>query len=107
VPAKASSPPPSKSPDRVASHSRSSSHVRSPLEQPPVASSDRSFAGLALGGESVGGWQADQGYWTNDNQPTSFVSNTGSATDDDDDDDDEPILKSRRIATEALLSTVG
>lgn len=83
------------------SHSRSTSKVInpvvSPLERPPASAIDRSFAGLSLGGESVGGWQSDQGSWANDYQSTSSVSNVGSATEDD--DDDEPILKSLHSGT--------
>jgi sorting nexin-1/2 len=76
------------------------SPVVSPLERPPASSNiDRSFAGLSLGAESIGGWQADQGSWANEYQSTSSVSNVGSAAEDDD-DDDEPILKSLRSGTD-------
>jgi len=96
--------PPSPSPP-VASHSqfasKATSPVVSPLERPSASSNiDRSFAGLALGGESIGGWQTDQGSWVNDHQSTPSASNAGSATEEDD-DDDEPILKSRRIGTDS------
>jgi sorting nexin-1/2 len=65
------------------STSKSGSAVVSPLE---TASSglDHSFAGLALGGDSVGGWQVDQGSWTNDSPAARARS---------DDSDDEPIRK--------------
>jgi sorting nexin-1/2 len=110
VPAKTPSPPPS--PNLDASHSRSSSKVTSPIVSPlerPLASSniDHSFAGLALGGESIGGWQTDQDSWVNDHQSTLTTSNVGSATEEEgDDDDDEPILKSRRVGTDSS-NTVG
>jgi len=113
TPARSPSPPhrlKSPNPPIAASHSRSSSKVRSPvvspLERPPASSNiHRSFTGLALGGESIGGWQSEQGSWANDYQPTPSVSNLGSTMDDDDDDDDEPILKSRRIGNDALIGT--
>jgi sorting nexin-1/2 len=65
------------------STSKSGSAVVSPLET-ASAGLDHSFAGLALGGESVGGWQTDQGSWTND----SPVAHARSS-----DSDDEPIRK--------------
>lgn len=76
------------------------SPVVSPLEQPSAQSSlDRSFAGLALGGESVGGWQVDQGSWVNE-RPIASSSNI-STDEDEDDDDDVPILQARANANEA------
>ena len=97
VPARAPSPPPSDE-HPSPSHSRSTSKVTSPIISPlerPLTSSgiDRSFAGLALGGESIGGWQTEQGSWANDQRFIPGVSNVGSATEEDDDDDDQPILK--------------
>lgn len=105
LPARGPSPPVARSPERSnrntpvvsppPSTSKVASPVISPLERPVVATSslDRPFAGLALGGESIGGWQSDHGSWVND--PSGSTSNVGSATEEDDDDDDEPILKSR------------
>jgi sorting nexin-1/2 len=103
----AKTPSPPSSPNLDASHSRSSPKVISPIVSPlerPLASSniDHSFAGLALGGESIGGWQTDQGSWVNDHQSPLATSNVGSATEEeDDDDDDEPIMKSRRVGTDS------
>lgn len=64
----------------------------SPLDQPGGLGIDRSFAGLSLGGEVLGGWQsgqATQNAWGN----TSMV-----PSEDDDDDDDKPILQTRMHA---------
>jgi sorting nexin-1/2 len=63
------------------------SAVVSPLEQPAPASLDRSFTGLALGGEAVGGWSGDQDSWSNERSYTRFPT-------EDDSDDDKPILQS-------------
>lgn len=65
-----------------------------PLDQPQ--SLDRSFSGLALGGESVNGWQSmGQG------SQSMFLHGTqtqSAAADDEDDDDDKPILQARMDA---------
>lgn len=68
------------------SPSTSKSEVVSPLTQPAPITIDRSFAGLALGGESPGGWQSEEGAWGND-----FPASTSA---DDDSDDDKPIGQS-------------
>lgn len=69
----------------------------SPLDQPP--SLDRSFSGLALGGESINGWQSmgqgSQNMFVGDTSQRSNVTN-----DDDDDDDDKPILQARMSSLE-------
>lgn len=74
------------------------SPIVSPLEQPSGQGTlDRPFASLALGGESVGGWQADRGSWVNE-RPVASSSNIST---DDDDDDDVPILQAKANANEA------
>lgn len=70
----------------------------SPLEQPQ--SLEHSFSGLALGGESINGWQSmGQG------SQSAFVGTAAHNTmrsqeDDDDDDDDKPILQARMSSLE-------
>jgi len=72
----------------------------SPLDQPASAGLDRSIAGLAIGGESLGGWQGSQ---------SAFVGAPHSATlprtrsdSDDSSDDDRPILESARLSANRL-----
>lgn len=73
----------SPSPSSLASDWESSVPGVSPLERPaPVAIVDRSFASLALGGESSGPWQGGQSSWSNERSPS-----------DDDSDDDKPIMQ--------------
>lgn len=86
-----SSPPQPRSSDRLPtravaatadSPTPSGSKAVSPLEQYSSPAVDHSFASLALGGESVGGWQqGSQNAWSNDTPQKQ------QATDDDDDDD--------------------
>ncbi|OBZ73550.1 Sorting nexin-1 [Grifola frondosa] len=65
---------------------------QTPLDQPPPSGHERSIAGLAIGGESIGGWQGTQ-----------------STDSDDDEDDDRPILQtaklSERMAATSISST--
>lgn len=106
------SPPKAKSPERfpaktpVHSPSPSTSKVTSPVvspldrPQPAFTGLDRSFSGLALGGESAGGWQADQGSWVNERTEAS-VSGLVSppVEEEEDDDDDVPIMQTRPSGT--------
>lgn len=73
----------------------------SPLDQPqPI---ERSFSGLALGGESVNGWQS-MGQGTQ----SMFVGSASRPSvpeDDDDDDDDKPILQARMNSLERAQRT--
>lgn len=79
------------------STSKSGSVVVSPLETTSTGL-DHSFTGLALGGESVSGWQADQRSWTSDPPATRARS---------DDSDDEPIRKpSQSKVDESSLASV-
>lgn len=68
----------------------------SPLEQPQ--SIERSFAGLALGGESVNGWQGSQSMFVAPPKPQAVV-------DEDDDDDDKPIMQARMSLSERVQAT--
>jgi sorting nexin-1/2 len=68
-------------------------NVVSPLES-PAPGLDHSFASLALGGESVGGWQGSQSSWANDNAASGVHAST---EDDDDDDDDKPIRRPKPV----------
>jgi len=73
--------------------------VVSPLEQRPSGSSlAHSFASLALGGESVGGWQAAQSSSWSPKEPSARLPSDKSA---DDSDDDKPIGKTWRPAESA------
>ncbi|EGN96805.1 hypothetical protein SERLA73DRAFT_111514 [Serpula lacrymans var. lacrymans S7.3] len=87
--ATSSSPPPP--PEPALSPYKPEQSVISPLDQLPRSSLDRPFAGLALGGESLGGWQGD---WDND-RPSTIVS--AQKVEDDDDDDDKPIGQSSKF----------
>lgn len=102
-PTRVSSPPVPQSPERPtpstpvlptsASSQPATSPIVSPLERPEASSSfNRSFAGLAIGGESAGGWQPDQS-WANGRIPP--VSSASSAAEEEDDDDDVPIMQTR------------
>ncbi|KAH8093274.1 Vps5 C terminal like-domain-containing protein [Cristinia sonorae] len=68
--------------------------VFSPLDQPQTTGLgfERSFAGLSIGGEALGGWGNDQSPFgaTHFNQVSANQSEN-----DDDDDDDKPILQTR------------
>ena len=68
----------------------------SPLDQPQ--SLERSFSGLALGGESANGWQSmgqgSQSMFVGESPRKPVV------PDDDDDDDDKPILQARMSSLE-------
>lgn len=108
VPTAAPSPPLSRSPERLPpispivslslSTSKAPSPIVSPLEKPATSSNfNHSFASLALGGEAIGGWQADQSSWVND-KPAPSVSSANNT--EEDDDDDVPILKSRLISSD-------
>ena len=97
---------PGRSPSPFHSHEQNASSspakarspMISPLQQPLAQNTlDRSFASLALGGESVGGWRTDQGSWVND-RPVASSSNIST---DDDDDDDVPILQAKANTNEA------
>lgn len=72
-----------------------------PLDQPANAGLERSIAGLAIGGESLGGWHGAQ---------SAFVGAPHSATlprtrrDSDSSDDDRPILESARLAAARMPS---
>jgi sorting nexin-1/2 len=85
---------PTFSPKRTLSSSSSSKSpvertVVSPLESPSSSGFDRSFASLALGGESIGGWKGAQSSWANDQLTSSAID-----AHTDDDDDDKPIRQS-------------
>ncbi|GJE91193.1 Vps5-domain-containing protein [Phanerochaete sordida] len=72
-----------------------SKNFYSPLDQPQ--SLERSFSGLAIGGESVNGWQSmAQG------SQSMFVGTASrpSAQDEEDEDDDKPILQARMNSLE-------
>ena len=73
----------------------------SPLDQP--RSLDKPFSGLAIGGESINGWQSmGQG------SQSMFVGDdprTASLPDDEDDDDDKPILQARMSSLERAQRT--
>ena len=68
--------------------------VTSPLDSPGIA---RSFADLALGGESVGAWQGSQSSWANPN-----IQGPGA----DDSDDDKPIRQANRLSEPQAPSPV-
>jgi sorting nexin-1/2 len=74
--------------------------VVSPLEQPAQAGLDRSFAGLALGGEAIGGWNGGQDSWSNERSRTRFPT-------EDDSDDDKPILQSVKLPEHEDLTPVS
>ncbi|CAL1715071.1 unnamed protein product [Somion occarium] len=63
-----------------------------PLDQPGGLGIDRSFAGLSLGGETLGGWQGAQA------TQNAWGSGSMAASEEDDDDDDKPILQARMQA---------
>ncbi|KAF8141549.1 Vps5 C terminal like-domain-containing protein [Boletus edulis] len=69
--------------------------IVSPLDQQPPPDVDRAFANLALGGESLGGWQT--GWSGYDHGTTPTILSTPSATTNDDDDDDTPIGQTARF----------
>lgn len=104
-PTRVSSPPASQSPEQPTSStpvlptsaSSAASPIVSPLERPEVSPSfNRSFAGLALGGESAGGWQSDQGSWANERPiPPVASASSAAAAEEDDDEDDVPIMQTR------------
>lgn len=77
-PPTSSSPPPSKQ------------SFYNPLDQVGGLGIDRSFAGLSLGGEALGGWQG-----SSSSQNAWGSSSIAPSEDDDDDDDDKPILQAR------------
>ncbi|KAL4248104.1 hypothetical protein ABKN59_007781 [Abortiporus biennis] len=94
-PGQASPPPPTTSPTTQipASAAPRQSAFSSPLEQ-QTHTLHSSFSGLALGGESLGGWQSTSNAWGGSSSaiPTST---SAAVEDDDDDDDDKPILQSK------------
>lgn len=69
----------------------------SPLEQPQ--STERSFAGLALGGETSNEWQGSQSMFVGPTKQQPIVD------DDEDDDDDKPILQARMSLSERMQGT--
>jgi sorting nexin-1/2 len=77
----------------------------SPLEQRPSGPGlNRSFASLALGGESVGGWQgAQSSSWSHETSST-HVPNDKSA---DDSDDDKPIRQNWKPTEPAEPTSVS
>lgn len=89
-PPKPPTPPPAAS--TLSPPASASSSVFSPLDQPL----QHSFAGLALGGETAGGWHtATSSAFVNDREPSSSTagwhSHSREASVDDDDDDDRPL----------------
>lgn len=86
--------------------SKTTKPVVSPLEQPATVSNlNNSFAGLALGGESIGGWQTDQGSWGNEaaSASVSNISST-SVTEEEDEDDDDDVPIGSRLGSPNLVS---
>ncbi|KAH9019146.1 Vps5 C terminal like-domain-containing protein [Lactarius hengduanensis] len=78
--------------------SESNRVISSPLDQPPTTS----FASLALGGESFGGWDTAHSTFAH-NSSLPSVSPEKDDVDDDDDDDDKP-LRPRPVSTFYYLS---
>ncbi|EIW79392.1 Vps5-domain-containing protein [Coniophora puteana RWD-64-598 SS2] len=74
--------------------------VVSPLDSRPAI--HNSFASLAIGGESHGGWDSGWGSHSSPVAPTAAGSN--SYTDDDDDDDDKPIGQNPKFRNSLLNS---
>ncbi|GBE86443.1 Vacuolar protein sorting-associated protein [Sparassis crispa] len=70
-----------------------------PLDQAPRSTFERSFAGLSIGGETVGGWQGSQSAFISGSRSATLPRARGSVSDDDD-DDDRPILQSARLMGE-------
>ncbi|KAF9530436.1 Vps5 C terminal like-domain-containing protein [Crepidotus variabilis] len=69
------------------------SGFKSPLDPASPTVLERSIAGLALGGESPGGWQTEtRTPWSSDAPPT-FAPKPSFNEDEDDSDDDKPILQ--------------
>lgn len=65
---------------------------QTPLDQPTRSDSlERSIAALAIGGESIGGWQSSQNTFVGGDQYTGATQSRSDS--DDDDDDDRPILQ--------------
>ncbi|KAI0343027.1 Vps5-domain-containing protein [Trametopsis cervina] len=71
----------------------------SPLEQPQ--SIERSFASLAIGGETLNGWQGSQSTFVGPSKPVPTLQEN----EDDDDDDDKPILQARMSLSERAPTT--
>ncbi|KIK98175.1 hypothetical protein PAXRUDRAFT_134722 [Paxillus rubicundulus Ve08.2h10] len=70
--------------------------ILSPLDQHSTPHIDRTFASLALGGESQGGWQTEWG--TNDQvSATTSLPAPVTSADNEDDDDDTPIGQTARF----------
>lgn len=68
--------------------SATESNFKSPLE--PFGGLEQSIAGLSLGGEAAGGWQAEETPW----QTETFSPPRPTAQAEEDSDDDKPILQS-------------
>jgi sorting nexin-1/2 len=71
--------------------------VTSPLDSPANSGIARSFADLALGGESVGAWQGAQSSWA-----SPHIQGPGA----DDSDDDKPIRQANRLSEPQAPSPV-
>ncbi|KZP25549.1 Vps5-domain-containing protein [Athelia psychrophila] len=100
-----STPPP---PQSATSEARSP--IVSPLEHAQASSNfNQNFNGLSLGGDSVGGWQSDQGGWASEEPvpPVPSASSAPSVPEDEDDDDDVPIMQSRSKAANISNTTAA
>ncbi|KAI0923926.1 hypothetical protein AcW1_006742 [Taiwanofungus camphoratus] len=73
---------------------------QTPLDQPLATGIERSIAGLAIGGESIGGWQGSQSKFAGASSSASILRDRSES--DDDDDDDRPILQSARISADRI-----
>lgn len=88
-PIKAYSPPPTSTSfiSGTGSPAANKQSFYNPLDQPGGLGIDRSFAGLSLGGETLGGWPGAQ------SASSPWGGSNAAPSEDDDDDDDKPILQ--------------